>query len=665
YVASPPDEVVASWLQQLRAVREVAPTVREVLLTDERPHAQLPAFFEALVSEPSLHAVELLIKSRVDWLIEGEQDLAEAAEQALRTGSVLHPYLVGFENFDAWHLKLFNKGYDAEQNAHAIELLRRLKTRYPDSFEYRRHRAHGIVLFTPWTEPEALLENARWMRKVGFAELRSAAVETRLRLYPRLPLYAKAQADGLLAESFGDAREDRASEQGYDASTPWRFADSRTAAIESACRDLRHLGLDDADLLELCTEFVLRWPGLARRPTAASGPILQALRAWGRPPRALLSSLGPRISGWDPELETVGEGARECALKEDVPREHAARLVEAYTAMGLCARVVSAHRLEQETGDHLRGDQRVKVAVARAPEQLEALVSVQRELEETGDVAPLEQAGRLLGYPACCVRALSTREHPGDNLANEREPFRRAPEARLAPELNRLGWASLVRHHLCSPDCEASLERAQAVLLGLERLDAAGARALRERLARPVLFLDYLRRAELDGRWVGESFRVDALEWLEPDAELVPARRVRSLRLDARGVVFELDDGASRRVDARAPLLVEPGRPLAQQARAALAQEVGATLTQEPRAVLRRGRRIGAFELTRLRTRGDERELRLQRDAERVELRIRPHDPARPQTIRRGRWALDVRDPLALSDDAKRAITWILRSLPR
>jgi len=154
YAAPTEAQVLASWLGQLRAIRARSPAAREVLLTDERPHPFLPAFFEALAAEPALHGVELLVKSRVDWLLElGESHLAKAAAAAARSGSVLHVYLVGFENFEAFHLELFNKGQTAEDSEAAIALLRSLSARFPASFEFRRLRAHGIVLFTPWRTP--------------------------------------------------------------------------------------------------------------------------------------------------------------------------------------------------------------------------------------------------------------------------------------------------------------------------------------------------------------------------------------------------------------------------------------------------------------------------------------------------------------------------------
>src|SRR6185369_15040985 len=94
-------EVLATWLPQLRELRRRRPGFREVLLVDERPHPFLPALFEALLREPGLAPLDLMFKSRVDWLLEhADGAVARAAELAERSGSVLYLYLVGFESFD-------------------------------------------------------------------------------------------------------------------------------------------------------------------------------------------------------------------------------------------------------------------------------------------------------------------------------------------------------------------------------------------------------------------------------------------------------------------------------------------------------------------------------------------------------------------------------------
>lgn len=281
FAHQPAAEVAASWVAQLRAARTLRPALREVLVGDERPLDALPGFFAGVAAE-ALGPVEALVRTRVDWLLSAHEDgtLGRAIEAAAQSGSVLHVYLIGFESFVQAELDLFNKGVTVADNLRAIALLRELKAHHPDTFEFARLRAHGVLLFTPWTTPEALLENARVMREVRFEELRADPLPTRLRLYPGVVLHALAERQGLLADAFG-GRGDRAAEQGYDASVPWRFADPRVEAIFAASTALarRWRGVGAADVLELATRVVLARPALS--PEDAPGVVAAVAEGWG------------------------------------------------------------------------------------------------------------------------------------------------------------------------------------------------------------------------------------------------------------------------------------------------------------------------------------------------------------------------------------------------
>ncbi|MDP3221004.1 MAG: hypothetical protein Q8S73_43365, partial [Deltaproteobacteria bacterium] len=577
YAAFPAEEVVGAWLAGLRRIRAARPDAREILLTDERPHPYLPAFFRALLDEPGLAPVELLIKTRVDWLLEfADGALSEALALAERGGHVLHVYLVGFESFEQHHLDLFNKGVTVADNLAAAARLRALGQRFPRSLEYRRLRAHGIILFTPWTRPEALVENARQMRAVDFAEFRSQALRTRLRLYPHVPLHAKAAAEGLLVEGFEAGRSDRAAEQGYDASVPWRFQDPRTEAVYRAANRLagEEPALAEADVLELAARFVLRHPGLGAVPDEAVLPLRAALRTWGPSTAEVLDALGPALAGCDREVDGVLAGAKPACLKEGVPAADAAGLARAYRAMGLAAELVSRHDLDDASGDHApdrpAGAYAI-VAVARDEATLASVLAHQRALEQQHDADAVTRMGALMGFPPCCTAAFHGRRDRGDNLDLERAPFREHPEAPLRVENSRFGPFSLLSHLLCSPACEASAAGALAVLDRLRAEDAAAVERAWPHLAAPALFCDYARRARLRGRWSGEEFLVESLV-VPPGAGLgVPTDGVASLALSPGGVRLRYRDGSERRLHAANPLLVEPGRALAPAALAALA----------------------------------------------------------------------------------------------
>lgn len=602
YAAPTEAQVLASWLEQLRALRARDPRVREVLLTDERPHPFLPALFEAVEREPALHGLELLVKSRVDWLLEfSESHLARAAQAAGRSNSVLHVYLAGFENFDAFHLELFNKGQTAEDNAAAIEVLRGLAARFPASFEYLRLRAHGIVLFTPWTTPEALLTNARWMARTGFEALRSEALKTRLRLYPRTPLYALAQRDGLLTERFDDARPDRAIEQGYDASAPWRFRDARTEAVyRVASRLASTRRFDEADVLASAAQLLITFPRLAEVPDDAHLPLFAAAEL-RRP--GLLRGLG--VLGFDLELEAVRAGHKPAALKENVAAADAAGLVRAYRAMGFAADVASTHVYDAQSGSHLPGATHAIVAVARDEATLERLLAAQRDLATKGS-RRVEELGALMGYPACCTAAFAAQADRGDNLENERQTLLRTGAEPVHPLLHRLGVLRLVSHHLCTASCEPSLRLARQQLDAVRARSAEAAERVERALGGAVLALDHRRLVDLEGDFDGERFVVRSVGEEARAVLGFATAGLAHLQVEPGGVRFTFADGSQRFERAPRPVLVTPGRPLAESARRAIASPERPSPSRAQRGVpplpgvVRVGVAVGGYRLAQV-----------------------------------------------------------------
>lgn len=582
YTVSSEADTVNSWLSQIRTIRSGRPDTREFLLTDERPHPYLPAFFRALANEPDMAPVELLIKSRIDWLLEfADGEIAQAAQLAAAHGHVLHVYLIGFENFEQFHLDLFNKGVSVADNVEAIEKIRQLGRRFPDSLEYRRLRAHGIVLFTPWTEPEHLVVNARVMRDVGFGEFRSDPLDTRLRLYPRVPLHSKAQQEGLLLESFPAGRPDRAGEQGYDASVAWRFADARTEAVFQLCRALTDHPysnyLDDADLLELAARFVMRWPGLAAAPELAH---LAFLAVAGNPAnhnlagkmREMIDIDATERLLFDCELEGIRAGLKRLSLKEGVPPDRAEALTAAYRAMGFAADVASRQGAGLDSGSGALDESgtRVIVAVAADEESLAEAIALNRIIHERGidRSQAVARLGELLGYPACCVAEFTRIENQADNLQLERTPFMRAPESILDPLNNRLAVeAPLLSHHICRPDCAESARAAATLLDALERSSPSAATWTREHLTQDRLVLGYDAHIALTGRLDDEGrYHVDGASTLGSAARPELWHKARSFTMDADGVELVLDDGSRPRIAAMHPLLVTPGRAIGRAA---------------------------------------------------------------------------------------------------
>jgi hypothetical protein len=674
YAMPTEDAVLEAWLSQLRRIRAESPGAREILLTDERPHPYLPGLFRALLREPDLGPIELMFKSRVDWLLEfADGPLAEAAALAEQGGSLLHLYLIGFESFDPFHLELFNKGSTVDDNVQAIAKVRELGARFPRSFEYRRYRAHGIVLFTPWTTPESLLTNAKMMREVGFAELRSEAIRTRLRLYPRVPLHALAARDGLLVEAFEPGRPDRAIEQGYDASVPWRFRDPRTEAIFRAATDFSRVerSMSDADVLEIATRLVMRYPGLSTVPELAWLPLRQALRAWGGAGPAALDGLDAAMLSFDPEVDLVALGKKRACLKEAVLVGEAEDLARAYRAMGLCSAIVELHGFVEGSDAHARGEQYAIVAVATDEASLEAVLAAQRAHGSVKGSAAVRVMGELMGYPGCCVSSFVEQRTRGDNLDNERLTFRRAPDEVLHPLLHRIGGVRFLSHHPCSPACAGSIAVGEAILAALAEVDEHAAGRAFEKLSRPVLFLDYQRRIELGGRWEGARFLVDSAIVLDDPRHLgFDAAAIASIQVSRDGARFSLRDGSSREIHAPHPLLTSPGAAL----HPAALEAIGGPLGKEPArakvsapvlpASIRPGVRVHDYRIVSVDARGEARELVLASATHRFTVRLRAHDPQRPGTIRRGDLALDLDRPEELPTPARQALGLLLRALP-
>ncbi len=685
YAAFPENVVVDAWLTQLRALRQQQPEVREVLLTDERPHPYLPAFFHAILAEPALHNVEIMIKSRVDWLEEfADNALREACELAAQSSSVLHLYLVGFESFHQPDLDLFNKAVTVADNVRAIETLRRLEARHPGSFEFRKHRAHGFLLFHPWTSPEGLLENAGIIRSTAFGELRSQVLHTRLRLYASVPLHALAQEQGLLVDSFDAGRDDRAVEQGYDASIPWRFADARVEAIFRAAKRIGTVmpELNEADVLEMTTSFVLRWPAFAQSPDLAALPLLYAPLSWGPSPVDVIAVAGAVIAGYDREVEAVAGGEKPACLKEGIRREDVEDLIRAYHLMGVAAQPVSTHALGSDDGRHGRGKSHAIVAVARDVETLNRVVEHQRKVEHR-ERAHIAAMGELMGYPPCCIEAFAGQSAHGENLELERAPLRAHAQTPLEPLINRFGAVSLISHLLCSPRCEASIDRARHTLDALARVDSAAVDSIVRHLSTPVLRLDYRRAAMLAGRWQEQRFLVQEIRPLASTDFEIDTKLIRAIRLGRDRVIFELEGGGSHAVGANAPMLVEPGHALAAAVCAAIQMpspqppaaapmassipknEAAPTIATQPLDSLAVGTRVGSHTIDKIESDGAHGYcVTLSDRSSSLRIRVRPWDSSLVAVSRRGPWALDLESGDEPTTEQRTIIGALARLLP-
>jgi hypothetical protein len=415
-------------------------------------------------------------------------------------------------------------------------------------------------------------------------------------------------------------------------------------------------------LEESARAFVRRWPGLEDEPGVAPAAFRRAASWWGRSLEGALAAAPPPLAALDPEVELVASGAKPACLKESVPAAEVDDLLRAYRRMGLSAGVADRHA-HGPSGLHREGAALALVAVAADEATLARVVAAQRAHAAGGGAAPIEEMGALMGYPACCVRAFAAQASRRDNVENERLTFRRGASERLPPEVHRLGRFALIGHHPCTPACAPSLGVAEAVLACLGAIDAGAAEQVRARLGVPVLLVDMSRRAEVLGSWEGDELCVARFTPLDGATFPVDADDVARLVVSRTGVGIYRRGGARVDVEADRPLLSTPGAPLAAAALLAIGGPLAPPLPELP-AAFRAGARARGYRITAVRRSQEEATLELSGPGHRFVVTLRGCDPARPWTLRRGAWAVDVADATTLPDAAREALAVLVRALP-
>jgi hypothetical protein len=252
-------DTVASVLGQASYLTEHLPKPHAFVLTDQHPLRYLTMLLEG-AERRGLRDITWLLETRADWLVEHRAALEKSIEIAARTSTRLELYLVGFESFSDDDLELFNKGTTRAGLLAAVRLARDIARAHPRQFGFTRERGHSLILFHPWTSPERLLASGETLRAEGLSDFFHDITRNRLRLYPRLPIFALAKAHGLAAEAWeGDEASRTARAKGYSVDIAWRFADPRASLAYEACRRLRGALGDETEISQLLA--VARWVG--------------------------------------------------------------------------------------------------------------------------------------------------------------------------------------------------------------------------------------------------------------------------------------------------------------------------------------------------------------------------------------------------------------------
>jgi hypothetical protein len=207
------------------------------------------------------------------------------------------------------------------------------------------------------------------------------------------------------------------------------------------------------------------------------------------------------LRAFDADLFLLEQGLRAVARKEDVSPRQAAELAAWAERCGLGCRAVSTGgpaAAQRGLGGAIETQ---SVFLGRDAAELEAAIGWMRIEETPGHDQRRRaraEAGRLLGYPRCCVAAFAAQPVCDDAACLERW-LGSATASALDPWCNFLLPGSPVRHYPCRADCPATHEAASVALRRMAQVVPAVAAALRALLDRPVLVVDRFRFVVLVG----------------------------------------------------------------------------------------------------------------------------------------------------------------------
>jgi len=237
YRALPVAQTVAAHVEQLRYWQDhLAEPLDEAVLRDQSALRYLPQLVQACQSA-GLRPLGLLVPGRGDAILRFGPQLRQAAALCGDSGWWFTIHLVGFESFSQAQLDLYNKGVTVEAYAEALRQMRALHREFPLGFRLYAHGASSFILFNPWTTLDDLDATAQFCDEHAVGDLAHGLTLSRLRLYPNLPLYWKARAEGLLVAD-APAADRGAAFAGYSAEAAWRYLHPEIAAVESVQRAL-------------------------------------------------------------------------------------------------------------------------------------------------------------------------------------------------------------------------------------------------------------------------------------------------------------------------------------------------------------------------------------------------------------------------------------------
>ena len=135
-------------------------------LINENPLPGLPRLLEQ-VRRQGLGLSQINLTLRADWLLKSRDRLEESLESARDMGSRIVLSSIGFEAFNDTILRNLNKGLTVATNLAAIDLIRHMKTAFPEVLGYLRNEGgnHGFIHPTPWDSIETETDQGRVIEK--------------------------------------------------------------------------------------------------------------------------------------------------------------------------------------------------------------------------------------------------------------------------------------------------------------------------------------------------------------------------------------------------------------------------------------------------------------------------------------------------------------------
>lgn len=428
-----------------------------------------------------MRPADLLLDGRVDAITRGAARIERALRRLKGSGHRVSLALVGMESFCSAQLGRYNKGVRAPQNLEAARLLLSWEARFPETFTFREHGGLSVISFDPWARPEELDLNLAVAELAGLLPVLGKLWTSRLRLYPGLPLEARARRDGLLAARPADPRLDAARREFYERELPWRFEAPAMEAVNQLLARFPDAGSSEDPLSRSVAVFLEQSAAAGLPPTAAGHlVVLAAQRAAAEGDvaaevvlaraRELLAARAPAVSGdeagWVLPSEEARREAEALASVKPVVKVEPIRPddAEGWRRLGLPNARLRLRTWGAPAYELFCGRSRSKVRRAAELTEVEAGAPPGELLRAT------RALGTLLGYPRCCAGAHALSPRAMRQRYFWRHAVNRAARAQAVPwELNPAGGA--IAHVPCSLSCAESLSQARAALprLGEER----------------------------------------------------------------------------------------------------------------------------------------------------------------------------------------------------